>query len=91
MSQNCQTHFKNLAACAVRFFKCVSKYLFANKKNYDWVTVIKINWKVATSASQGLVNTEKVNSVEEKKNHFCCWQGNTIHAYKACIYIVVPQ
>ena len=25
------------------------------------------------------------------KKHFCYWQDDTIHAYKACIYIVVPQ
>ena len=52
----------------------------------------------------GLVSTDKVDLVKNNnnnnnnnndnnnnKNHFCCWQDNTIHACKACIYIVVAQ
>ena len=34
----------------------------------------------------GLVNIDKVFLI--KKNHFCYWHGDTIHAYKS---IVVPQ
>ena len=49
----------------------MSESLFANNKIYNWVTEIKINKKVANRASEniknihGLVNTDKVNSVEK--------------------------
>ena len=81
----------------------MSECLFANKKIYNWVTEIKISKKVANRASSniknihGLVSTDKVdlvnnnNNNNNNKNHFCCWQDNTIHACKACIYIVVTQ
>ena len=82
----------------------MSECLFANKKIYNWVTEIKISKKVANRASSniknihGLVSTDKVDLVKNNNNnnnnnnnHFCCWQDNTIHACKACIYIVVAQ
>ena len=81
----------------------MSECLFANNKIYNWVTEIKINKKLANRASSniknihGLVSTDKVDLVKNNnnnnnnKNHFCCWQDNTIHACKACIYIVFAQ
>ena len=67
--------------------KQISKYLFANeKKIYNeikYITEIKyinfVNWVNQTIKSiSGLFNMSK-----GKTKHFCCWQGDTIHAYKS--------
>ena len=64
-------------------FSIVSKYLLANKKEiYNEtkdITEIKyknfLNWVSQTIKSiSGFLNTKK---------HFCCWQDDTVHAYKS--------
>ena len=37
-----------------RLIKWKSKYLFANKKIYNWITEIKINKKIVNKASKNI-------------------------------------
>ena len=63
----------------IKFFSCI--YLLI-KKIYNLVTEKKINKKLLI----GLIKNMK-----KYQNHLCCRQDNTIHASKACIYVLVPQ
>ena len=54
-----------------------------NRKIYNGITEIKyIN--IANWVSQRIKSIRGfLNTVKDKKNHFCCWQDDTIHAYKS--------
>ena len=48
-----------------RLIKWKSKYLFANKKIYNWITEIKINKKIVNKASKNIKNIHGVVNIEK--------------------------